>query len=372
VAEVQNADVELPLVLGSDPTEYSDIRLTDRDVILARGDLAVSAPAAVTYQARLPTIAVEAFGATLEIDVRRGFVAVNAMVGGATYRFVNTHLEPAASDDALAVQRAQAGELVAALAREPLPVILAGDFNSPAPEGETYQALLSAGYVDTWLRGRSEPGFTWGHAPDLGNEDAALSQRLDLILVRGSVCPNLPAFVVGDDPQRRTVSGLWPSDHAGVVARLRLPEDGSPADGDGDGVRDVCDNCPSAANPDQADTDRNGVGDVCERYFVRGDANADGAVDVADAVFVLLYLFRGGAAPPCMKAADANDDGTITQECGHGEGAACSCGVTPSDAMYLFCYLLLEGPAPPAPFPSLGTDPTPDGLDCRAPAPRRP
>jgi hypothetical protein len=29
-------------------------------------------------------------------------------------------------------------------------------------------------------------------------------------------------YLVGNDPDDRTPSGLWPSDHAGVVARLRF------------------------------------------------------------------------------------------------------------------------------------------------------
>lgn len=36
------------------------------------------------------------------------------------------------------------------------------------------------------------------------------------------------------------------------------------ADGDGDGVADEADNCPSAANPDQADADGDGTGDACD------------------------------------------------------------------------------------------------------------
>jgi Thrombospondin type 3 repeat len=35
-------------------------------------------------------------------------------------------------------------------------------------------------------------------------------------------------------------------------------------DGDGDGVADSADNCPSVANPEQIDTDGDGVGDACE------------------------------------------------------------------------------------------------------------
>ncbi len=35
-------------------------------------------------------------------------------------------------------------------------------------------------------------------------------------------------------------------------------------DADTDGIADVCDNCPSVANPDQADADSNGIGDACD------------------------------------------------------------------------------------------------------------
>lgn len=35
-----------------------------------------------------------------------------------------------------------------------------------------------------------------------------------------------------------------------------------------------------------------------------GDANGDGGVDIADAIFVHDHLFRGGAAPPCTAAAN--------------------------------------------------------------------
>jgi hypothetical protein len=36
------------------------------------------------------------------------------------------------------------------------------------------------------------------------------------------------------------------------------------ADGDADGVGDVCDNCPATPNPSQTDTDGDGIGDLCD------------------------------------------------------------------------------------------------------------
>ena len=35
-------------------------------------------------------------------------------------------------------------------------------------------------------------------------------------------------------------------------------------DSDGDGVGDLCDNCPDVANAAQTDTNENGIGDDCE------------------------------------------------------------------------------------------------------------
>ena len=35
-------------------------------------------------------------------------------------------------------------------------------------------------------------------------------------------------------------------------------------DSDGDGVGDVCDNCPNDSNTDQLDSDEDGIGDVCD------------------------------------------------------------------------------------------------------------
>ncbi|MEM7165183.1 MAG: lamin tail domain-containing protein [Planctomycetota bacterium] len=45
--------------------------------------------------------------------------------------------------------------------------------------------------------------------------------------------------------------------------------------------------------------------------FRRGDCNVDGTRNVADAVFLLTFLFGGGSPMPCDDACDNNDDGTL-------------------------------------------------------------
>ncbi len=58
-------------------------------------------------------------------------------------------------------------------------------------------------------------------------------------------------------------------------------------DTDGDGFRDICDNCPDSANPLQEDGDGDGVGDVCDNCPTKSnatqlDADDDGIGDICD------------------------------------------------------------------------------------------
>ena len=51
-------------------------------------------------------------------------------------------------------------------------------------------------------------------------------------------------------------------------------------DSDGDGVSDVCDNCPNDYNPDQNDSNGNGIGDACDPC--PGDLDGDGHTSSSD------------------------------------------------------------------------------------------
>jgi len=82
--------------------------------------------------------------------------------------------------------------------------------------------------------------------------------------------------------------------------------------------------------------------------FIRGDANHDWRVDVADPIFVLSRIFLGGDAPACEDAADVNNDGLVNV----------------ADPIFLINYLFARGPQPSEPFPVPGVDPDPDDLSC--------
>ncbi len=80
--------------------------------------------------------------------------------------------------------------------------------------------------------------------------------------------------------------------------------------------------------------------------FVRGEINADGAIDPSDAVFLLSYLFVAGNPPACPDAGDTNDDGSINI----------------ADVVLLLNYLFAQGISPSAPFPETDFDPSFDML----------
>ena len=84
-------------------------------------------------------------------------------------------------------------------------------------------------------------------------------------------------------------------------------------------------------------------------WLCAGDANGDGFVDISDPVFVLGYLFRSKAPPPCMESANSNDDSALDI----------------ADVVYTLGYIFRDGAAPPAPFPQCGPDPEPgNSLGC--------
>lgn len=211
-----NADVELPAT--SDGQNFFDIRLTDRDVILARHDVSTSNAVEETFS--LDVTAPVPVGGE-EVPFLRGYSHVRAEVDGVSFTFANTHLEVRV-DGNLQPQDGQALELIATLANVASPVILVGDFNSAPESGGTspYFQLSMAGYTDAAADlGLNEP--TCCQASDLSNPTSTLSTRIDLIYSRGRADAT-EFWTVGNTPASQTDTGLWPSDHAGVVARMTV------------------------------------------------------------------------------------------------------------------------------------------------------
>jgi endonuclease/exonuclease/phosphatase family metal-dependent hydrolase len=211
-SQVVNADVEMPAARNA--TEFFDVRLTDRDVILARADVQTRNPGAESFEIIVPFEL--ASGDTIWFD--RGYTWVDATVDGVDFVFANTHLEVSAGGQLAVVQAAQATQMMQRFAAAPR-VIAVGDFNT-GPGDQPY-SLLTGTFTDAWSAlGTGGPGLTCCF-PELLNQTGDLYSRIDLILYRGDI-DVLSASVVGDRPADRTPGGLWPSDHAGVVATLRV------------------------------------------------------------------------------------------------------------------------------------------------------
>ncbi len=91
-------------------------------------------------------------------------------------------------------------------------------------------------------------------------------------------------------------------------------------------------------------------------WFVRGDTDSSGAIQLNDGIMTLSWLFLGFDPPPCLDAADADDDGRVQL----------------NDAVLTFNWLFSGGPAPAPPSPSTGDyppeecneDPSDDALGC--------
>jgi len=242
-----NADTEFPAIefdAACNPISIpTDIRLTDRDVILVRADLPVNfamedsfginAPVALPTEIPGPGGPVAAVYVT---EFTRGWGAVNVTIKDQTYSVVNTHLE--VGDETLPpdqglnlVQLAQALELGQVAAMLPTPRVVVGDINSTPASGLTdprpaYFILTQTfGLLDVWDIQDKPPaiaGFTCCQSETLDNVASSLDSRIDVIFSDfGDLVPEkIKTRVLGDEPGDKTPSGLWPSDHAGVATKL--------------------------------------------------------------------------------------------------------------------------------------------------------
>jgi len=194
-----------------------DVRLTTRNVILVRrgSDVKLGRVRRSRFKTRF-----EANVGGIVIPVDRSWLSVDARLRGSRLRFLDTHLE-AFGDPT--IREAQANELIAGPLDTTQQVILVGDLNSgiarhnePEKPGDdlAFRALADFGMNDN--------GAIQSCCYDsVFDANGVFDHTVDHVLTKPRL-KTLRAFVTGDDPEERTRSQLWPSDHGGVVSRLRL------------------------------------------------------------------------------------------------------------------------------------------------------
>jgi endonuclease/exonuclease/phosphatase family metal-dependent hydrolase len=239
VAVGDRADVEAPSFTGS-PFEGTtgadarDVRLTMRDVVLMRVKDGLSATG-TGDRVYTHNLGFDLLGTSFDFD--RGYQWVDVRAGARRFRFINTHLEAFSSDLAYA----QAAELLATgtapgrtnvfvcdCNSDPLNDTVKTDIGDKLPHSAAYDLITGqGGFTDEWLRwAPAEEGWTSGLS-ELVNDptSAGFDHRIDLIFGRTATGGGLAVDkgeVTGTSvADRDPATGLWPSDHGGVVLRLR-------------------------------------------------------------------------------------------------------------------------------------------------------
>lgn len=199
-----------------------DVQLHSRDVLLVKhgGGLEVSNASGHTFavNAEIPT----PFGPFVSTY---GWVQADVTMGRREFRVVSGHFDA----DFAEVRYWQAAELLGVPCSTTLPVVVLGDFNSDGnggPTGAAYEMFHDAGFGDAWVDAHPDDlGLTYGQEPTLTDPTWPSTttepiERIDFVLYRGEFTTAY-ADRVGEE-LGDMIDGLWPSDHAGVAATLRV------------------------------------------------------------------------------------------------------------------------------------------------------
>jgi endonuclease/exonuclease/phosphatase family metal-dependent hydrolase len=236
VSIAARADVEAPSFTGSPfngtmSADARDVRLTMRDVVLMHVEDGLSVldegQAVYAHNLQVPLL-----GNTISFD--RGYQWVDVRAGAKRFRFVNTHLEAFSSDLAYA----QAAQLLAEATARDRTTVFVCDCNSDPlnsrikpqdtlPHKAAYDLIIGAGFTDEWLTwAPAAAGWTSGLSETV--DDATgddFDHRIDMVFARAAAGGGLVVDrgrVTGTDVSTKDpATGLWPSDHGGVVLRLR-------------------------------------------------------------------------------------------------------------------------------------------------------
>ncbi len=198
------------------------IHLVDHDVML------VNAERVLVHESEADRFSDNLGDPGIGVNIVRGWTRVRATVAGIKLEVWNTHTESGSDPAIVGLRAVQMGEL-AGMASTELPVIVMGDLNDE-PGSPMYQVMMDAGFEDLWaeLRHRA-PGYTCCHGDDLSNDRVNMDQRIDYVMARGfgGGRGGVKGMTRLTGKRRwERVDGLyyelWPSDHAGVFAKLLL------------------------------------------------------------------------------------------------------------------------------------------------------
>jgi endonuclease/exonuclease/phosphatase family metal-dependent hydrolase len=216
---------------GADHNE----RLTMRDAILVRKGVKTSSPSSGTYNTLLRVN----LAGVKQLDVTRGWAAVNVKAHTRKLHIVDTHLESFDSKSSNGanngqtypkggIREAQAKQLTSAQPNGAVssgaPTILLGDLNSNFPAtgdqqpGDTlaFQAVTAAGFQ---LRQASAPPFSCCiEDPNLAQTNTVgVSHVVDHVMTNSGKVRFKKGGVTST-----YANGLWSSDHFGVFSRLLI------------------------------------------------------------------------------------------------------------------------------------------------------
>src|SRR3954452_19057660 len=232
-------DFELPVNqgsggLGACPAQCHNERLTMRDAILVKKGVKISNASSGTFNTLLRV----KVGGAINVDVTRGWAAVDAKVSGKKVHVVDSHFEAfdsgannTGSDGKTypkgGIREAQAKQLIAPAGptASKFPAVLLGDFNSDSPvhgdqvdpgDALAYRALLAGGWSE---RAFTPPPF--GCCIQDSNlsdpSTAGVTHRVDHIM------SNTKKVKFKKGGLTNTyANGLWSSAHFGVWSRLQL------------------------------------------------------------------------------------------------------------------------------------------------------
>jgi hypothetical protein len=204
---------EFDVTAPSDTGAY--VRLLDQNVILTRADLPAAQFSTANATSGRFSHLVMLPSPVGSIESTRGWASVDVTWLGRTARVIGTHLEEEAFSPMSALQ---AAELLAGPADTSLPVIVAADINSGPGTYMGAYTTLAAALTDSWTATKpNDAGLTWAlHGEDGLPEQTAPDRRIDVVFSRGLK----PVTDIRIGTADLTPSGRYPSDHAGVVARL--------------------------------------------------------------------------------------------------------------------------------------------------------